>query len=75
MKSIIRHLGTDQFKRIKIGIDRPSGNLSVPDYVLSPFRQEELETVLDAVDRAKEAVNEWVKSDFLQAMNQFNVRK
>ena len=75
MKSIIHHLGSDQFKRIKIGIDRPAGNLSVPDYVLSPFYKEELEEVLDAVDRAKEAVNEWVKTDFLQAMNQYNVRK
>ena len=34
MKSIIQHLGTEQFKRIRIGVGRPTNGMSVPDYVL-----------------------------------------
>ena len=30
MKSIIKHLGTDQFKRIRIGVGRPTNGMSVP---------------------------------------------
>ena len=37
MKSIIKHLGTDQFKRIRIGVGRPTNGMSVPDYVLQNF--------------------------------------
>lgn len=75
MKSIIQHLGTDQFKRIKLGIGRPSGKMTVINYVLSSFNKEELEPITDAVDRAKDAVDKWVQNDFSQAMNYYNLRK
>jgi PTH1 family peptidyl-tRNA hydrolase len=74
MKSIIQHLGTDEFKRIKIGIGRPEGGMSVPDYVLSPFKKEEEEVIADAVSRAAQAIDRWVKSNFQEAMNVYNIR-
>lgn len=74
MKSIISHLGTEQFKRVKVGIGRPQGRISVSDYVLSPFAKEELETVLDAVERSVQAVDRWVQSNFLEAMNHYNTK-
>ncbi|SEN64114.1 aminoacyl-tRNA hydrolase [Lihuaxuella thermophila] len=74
MKSIIQHLGTEEFKRIKIGIGRPDGGMPVPDYVLSPFRKEEEEVIAEAVRRAAEAIERWVKSDFREAMNVYNSR-
>lgn len=37
MKSIIKMLGTDQFKRIRIGVGRPTNGMTVPDYVLQRF--------------------------------------
>ena len=45
MKSIIKHLGTDQFKRIRIGVGRPTNGMSVPDYVLQKFSKEEMITM------------------------------
>ncbi len=42
MKSIIKMLGTDQFKRIRIGVGRPTNGMSVPDYVLQKFSKEEM---------------------------------
>ncbi len=41
MKSLIAHLGSDTFNRIRIGVGRPTGGMKVSDYVLSPFSKEE----------------------------------
>lgn len=75
MKSIIGHLGTDQFKRIRIGIGRPEPPYPVTDYVLSPFAEDEEEAVADAVERAAEAINHWTQSTFLDAMNRYNSKQ
>src|SRR5699024_9091750 len=45
MKSIIQALGTDQFKRIRIGVDRPSNGMSIVDYVLQKFSKQEMDTM------------------------------
>jgi PTH1 family peptidyl-tRNA hydrolase len=74
MKSLIQHLGTDQFKRIKIGIGRPQGRMTVPDYVLSPFHKSELELMADAVERSASAINCWLDKTFLEAMNRYNTK-
>lgn len=74
VKSVIQHLGTDQFKRIRIGIGRPHPPVSVTDYVLSPFARVEEERVAGALDRAVEAVACWLESSFPEAMNRYNVR-
>lgn len=72
MKSVIQHLGTDHFKRIRIGIGRPEPPRSVTDYVLRPFAKDEEELVADALDRVVEAINCWTDSTFLEAMNRYN---
>jgi PTH1 family peptidyl-tRNA hydrolase len=72
MKSIIQHLGSDQFKRIRMGIGRPQNNMSIPDYVLSPFNPEEKPLVDQMIEKATEAIECWIKETFLIAMNQFN---
>lgn len=72
MKSIIHHLGTDEFKRIRIGIGRPDASYSVTDYVLQPFAKHEEEPIAAALERAVKATNCWTDSTFLQAMNRYN---
>lgn len=72
MRSIIQHVGSEQFKRIRVGIGRPVPPLSVTDYVLAPFAKGEAADVADAVDRAAASVNCWTESSFLEAMNQYN---
>ncbi|MCH5585856.1 aminoacyl-tRNA hydrolase [Shimazuella sp. AN120528] len=72
MKSIISHLGTDQFNRIKIGIDRPPAGMKVVDYVLEPFSEIDHLVAADAAIAAANATNEWLKNDFLIAMNKYN---
>lgn len=72
MKSIIAHLGSDSFKRIRIGIGRPPEGMQVPDYVLSPFSKGESALVDQSLAKAAEAVRLWAKTPFAQVMNQYN---
>ena len=39
MKSIIKMLGTDQFKRIRIGVGRPTNGMSVPTMFYKNFQK------------------------------------
>ncbi len=61
LQSVIDSLGTCNFPRLRIGIGRPERKEEVVDYVLSPFKDEELPTVEDAVSRAASCVIEILK--------------
>ncbi|WP_347548146.1 aminoacyl-tRNA hydrolase [Pseudalkalibacillus hwajinpoensis] len=71
MKSIITHVHTQDFKRVRIGIDRSARN-SVIDYVLKPFTKEELEPIQDAIERTVKACEAWTTDSFPEVMNQYN---
>jgi PTH1 family peptidyl-tRNA hydrolase len=74
LKSIIGALGSDEFIRVRMGIqpDRPVSNLKV--HVLGRFSRGQLEAVAEMVDRAAEAVEVIVREGVESAMNQFNRR-
>ena len=72
MKSIIHHLGTTAFPRLRIGIGEPIGELT--DYVLTEFSEDEEIDIAHTIHRAVDAIETFVKDDILTAMNQFNRR-
>ena len=72
MKSIIHHLGTTAFPRLRIGIGEPIGDLT--DYVLTGFTEDEEIEIAHTIDHAVDAIETFVKNDILTAMNQFNRR-
>lgn len=72
MQSIIHHLGTNEFPRLRIGIGEPVGGLT--DYVLSEFSSEEKTEIGHTVERAVEAVETYVQDGIGTAMNRFNAR-
>ena len=72
MKSIIHHLDTTAFPRLRIGIGEPIGDLT--DYVLTDFSEDEEIEIAHTVHRAVDAIETFVKDDILTAMNQFNRR-
>lgn len=72
IKSLIAHLGTQEFNRIRIGISRPPAGMRVPDYVLSKFREEEERPVGEAVESAAAACELWLEKPYLEVMNEFN---
>ncbi|MBO1913076.1 aminoacyl-tRNA hydrolase, partial [Microvirga sp. 3-52] len=72
MKSLIAHLGTDKFNRIRMGIGRPTNGMKISDYVLSNFSKAEASIIREAVLTSAEACEEWIKTPFLDVMNNFN---
>jgi PTH1 family peptidyl-tRNA hydrolase len=72
IKSIISHLGTQEFTRIKVGVgDKPKG-YDLADYVLGRFAKTEKPMVEKAVAIAAEAAEAIVKTDADTAMNTYN---
>lgn len=70
IKSMIAHLGTDVFPRIKVGVGQPNADLV--HYVLGKFSKEEMEILRDSIDASTKAAAEILKSDVKTAMNKFN---
>ncbi|KIX89874.1 peptidyl-tRNA hydrolase [Staphylococcus microti] len=73
MKSIIAHLGTSDFKRIRIGIDRPTNGMSVPDYVLQKFSDAEMKTMQPVIEHVAKAVEAFINNEkFENVMTHYN---
>jgi PTH1 family peptidyl-tRNA hydrolase len=72
MKSIIQHLGTESFPRLRLGVGRPPGSKAAAGYVLRDFRGEDAELFDTLLDRAAEAVECWLREGLITAMNRFN---
>ncbi|GAC1546373.1 MAG: aminoacyl-tRNA hydrolase [Herpetosiphon sp.] len=72
MKSIIQHLGTETFPRLRLGIGRPPQGWESRDYVLTNWRPEEAEPLREMLERAADAVELWLTEGLAQAMNVYN---
>jgi len=56
VRSVIEALGTQEIKRVKVGIGRPDQKDDVPDHVLTSFERDELPAVDAAVAEAAEKI-------------------
>ncbi|HEM3459598.1 TPA: aminoacyl-tRNA hydrolase [Streptococcus suis] len=73
IKSIVKHIGTQEFDRIKIGIGHPKGKMSVVNHVLSGFDTEDRIEIDLALDKLDKAVNFYLEEDdFDSIMRKFN---
>ncbi len=68
----IQHLGTQEFARLRLGIDRPPGRMEAAAYVLQDFPSGDLIAVSQVLDRAADAAFCWMDEGLLAAMNKFN---
>ena len=71
MKSIIRHLSTDQFPRLRIGIGRKEDADTI-DYVLGKLSREEQEAQFTLLGKVCDAVTAFVREGLEPAMNRYN---
>ncbi len=71
IKSIISHIGTQEFKRIKIGIGKHQF-MSTPDYVLGKFEPDNRVHIDQAIAQSINATKHLFKTSFLDAMNDYN---
>ncbi len=73
VKSIIYHLQSDQFPRVKIGIGgKPHPDYDLADWVLSKFQGEDLQKIDEAAQRAWQAAEEIIRNGAAAAAQRFN---
>lgn len=75
IKSIIAHLGTQEFPRVRVGVGEKPPRMDLADYVLGHFSQEEKKIMESTVKEAAEAVIEAVTEGIEHAMNDHNRKK
>lgn len=72
MKSIIQHLGTIDFPRVRIGIGAKPPQMDLADYVLGHFPADELPIIRGAIKDGADAVEMILEEGIQPAMNRFN---
>ena len=72
IKSIIQHLGTDVFPRIKMGVGEKPKGYDLADYVLGHFSKEERTIMDESAGKATKAVELMVIDEIGEAMNLYN---
>ena len=72
IKSIMATLSTQEFSRIRVGIDKPPVGVDGMDYVLAPFSPEERPVIELAVATVAEAVGWLIQESLQAAMDRFN---
>jgi PTH1 family peptidyl-tRNA hydrolase len=75
LRDIVKVLGTRDFWRLRIGIDRPQDRAQVVNYVLSRAPREAERLVLDALDEAERCLPDVVAGDVQKAMNRLHSRR
>lgn len=73
LKSIIHHLSTDGFPRIKIGVgQKPNPQYDLAAWVLGKIPAEQQEVYLECLEKAAKAIPEIIKNGVQCAMNKYN---
>lgn len=72
MKSVVEHIKTRNFARVKVGVGMPENKEDLISYVIGTIPEEEREVLDKATTLAKDAVVEIIKNSVDIAMNKFN---
>ncbi|MFC1532789.1 aminoacyl-tRNA hydrolase [Thermodesulfobacteriota bacterium] len=72
VQSIIDHLGSSQFPRIKIGIGRPLHGEDTEDYVLSPFYDDQKDIMETVIQQSVKACRLFISDGVEYVMNHIN---
>jgi PTH1 family peptidyl-tRNA hydrolase len=72
LKSIIEHLGTNAFPRMRVGVGRGDSRRDLANHVLGKFEASERDTVSAAVLRAADASEMFLSDGIERVMNAFN---
>ncbi len=72
IKSILWHLESEDFLRVRVGIGEKPKEFVLADYVLSRFHKSEFDGIVEGYTKASKAVELLVKGEVSGAMNTFN---
>lgn len=73
LRSIIAHVGTEDFPRIRIGVGKkPHPAYDLADWVVSKYKKEELPLMEEAFDKAAAAARLVIAGKIEEAMNKYS---
>ena len=72
IKSVMEHMATKDFARLRLGVGQPHPSMDAADYVLSNFTAGEKKNLPDFINQAVACITSWVTQGAAVAMNQFN---
>ncbi len=72
LASVIYHLGTEEFPRIRLGVGPVPEGIAAEDFVLERFAANEIETVDAMTERAALAAKMWLLEGYEKAASIFN---
>jgi len=72
IRSVIQHLGSEDFPRLRIGIGGNQGPKPAEVYVLEAFDTAETKLLPEVIERAADAVEDWLDYGIDHTMNRFN---
>jgi peptidyl-tRNA hydrolase, PTH1 family len=72
MRSIVEHIGTTEFPRLRLGVGRGDARRKLADHVLAKFEPDEQSDLEAFITRAADAAELFAAADILSVMNQYN---
>lgn len=72
VKSLIQHLGTEQFPRLRVGIGPKPPGVDQAAFVLQGFKPQERDQLPDVLMNAADAVESLLKDGLNATMNRYN---
>ncbi len=72
VKSISEELGTDDYVRVRVGVDRPVGNMDPADYVLQNFSEEQKRILDEVIDKSSESILCIMKEGLVVAQQRYH---
>jgi len=74
LTDIARKLGSENYARLRIGIDEKPPMMRLEDYVLGRFTEEQIDRLAPALKQAADAAEGFVAEGIDAAMNNFNTK-
>jgi len=75
LADVLRRLGTQEVPRLRIGIGAPPPHMDAVDYVLATFEDDEARDIAPAIERAADAVEDWIDQGIVYVMDKYNRKR
>lgn len=72
LRSLIEHLGSNEFARVRVGVGRPPGRMDCADYVLEPLSKAAWERMESTIPHAAQCVMHILEQGIASAMREYN---
>lgn len=74
LDSIIYHLQSEEFSRIRIGVGNQFESGNLPDYVLSDFNDDEFKNLKRIFDKCTDLIEDFIGGGYQQLLNSYSIK-